>query len=65
MSEPTLRYVVERRWKKPPPAPYKNDWEVHSSHDEREYADEAARDDAEDMPAWDYRVRDTHEEMAA
>lgn len=59
MGDPHKRFVVERRWVKPPPAPYRNEWELHASYDERCYADEAALDDKEDMPAWDYRVRDT------
>lgn len=65
MAEQTLRYVIEQRWRKPPPAPYSNPWQVTSSYDEMAYAQEGMRDDMRDLDDCDaryvWRVRDTKE----
>jgi hypothetical protein len=50
-------YAVERRWRKPPPPPYSNEWEtVWVNFNNRDAAVDCMLDERGDHPAWEYRV---------
>lgn len=57
-NEPSLRFQVQKRWRKPPPAPYSNNWELDVSCHEKFDAKDAAILGNETDNHFEYRVVD-------